>query len=232
VSASRGRRRRARTAAAAKARRQRTIAIGGAILFAVVLVIQVPRILKQVGGNSGTTSAAPEVTSPPPTTVTTAGRAKKPGRIYRSLIAGSPSDPFASRDIRDAEPPPGLVAEGRDPFVGPQAATTAPSSPLPSRIEIGTPRAGRAATTGYIVVLASVPTREGRNAAAQIAARARSRGVDGVSLIPSSSRKTLRAGYWVVYVGTYKSQGAAISAAVRLHPRGYSDAYIRELVRY
>jgi len=230
VSASRGRRRRQRTAAAAKAKRQKIFAIIGAVLFAIVLFIQVPRILNRDGGSSAT--ATETTAAPAPTPVATTTTKSATSKQLKSLIANRPEDPFGTRAIGDGEPPPGTATGGRDPFVGAGAEAQPTPTRLPARIVIGTPRAGKTGTVGYIVVLASVPTRQGPRSADRIAARARNRGIDGVAVLQSSTRKSLRAGYYVVYVGSYKTQGAALGVAARLHSRGFGDAYIRELVRF
>jgi hypothetical protein len=60
------------TAAQAKAARQKKIVIGGSVLLAVVLFIQVPRMMKQLNGSSTTAASAPAVT-PPPTPTPTPG---------------------------------------------------------------------------------------------------------------------------------------------------------------
>ena len=227
-------RRRRHNAAEAKSRRQRKLAIGGVALLAVVLVIQLPRILG--GGGGEETSAAPAAAGPaapaPPVS-------RKNGRAPSFLKSTPRVDPFGPRSIADGEPAPVAVAAppgARDPFADKTPAAAAPNPApqpyVPKTIVIGTPRAGRAPTTGYIVILASVPENNGKRAAEQIASRASSNGIDGVRVIQSSTRKSLRAGFYAVYVGLFKSQGAAASAATRMHSRGYGDAYIRQLVRY
>jgi len=229
-------RRRRHNAAAAKARRQRRLAIGAVALLAIVLVIQVPRTLNMLGGGGGDSSAAPAAAVPAAPAPPVSG---KTGRAPRFLNSTPRVDPFAPRAISDAEAAPVAVAApagARDPFADntPAAAAPKPAAQpyVPKTIVIGTPRAGRAPTTGYIVILASVPETNGKRAADQIASRAASKGVDGVQVIQSSTRKSLRAGFYAVYVGLFKSQGAAASAATRMHSRGYGDAYIRQLVRY
>jgi hypothetical protein len=229
-------RRRRHNAAEAKARRQRRLAIGGAVLLAVVLVVQLPRTLDMLGGGGGDSSATPAASAPvtPP-----APAAGKTGRAPKFLNSTPRIDPFGPRTISDGEAAPVAVAApagARDPFADntPAAAAPKPAAQpyVPKTIVIGTPRAGRAPTTGYIVILASVPESNGKRAAEQIASRAESKGIDGVRVIQSSTRKSLRAGFYAVYVGLFKSQGAAASAATRMHSRGYGDAYIRQLVRY
>jgi hypothetical protein len=229
------RRRRRHNAAEAKSKRQRKLAIGGVALLAVVLVIQLPRILG--GGGGGDSSATPAAAVPAAPAPAASG---KTGRAPRFLNSTPRIDPFGPRSISDAEAAPVAVAApagARDPFADntPAAAAApkpAPQPYVPKTIVIGTPRAGRAPTTGYIVILASVPENNGKRAAEQIAGRAASKGIDGVQVIQSSTRKSLRAGFYAVYVGLFKSPGAATSAATRMHSRGYGDAYIRQLVRY
>jgi len=231
VSASRGRRRRAKTAAVAKARRQRNLAIAGALLFAIVLAIQLPRILNRGDDSTaaGDTTAVTTTAATPTTTTPEAGT--KPSAEFQKLTSARPDDPFGAPATGNGDPPPGKFTTGRDPFVGGNSTAAAPPR-LPARIVLGTPRAGSKATVGYIVVLASVPTRAGRRSADRIAGRARNRGVEGVAVLRSSTKKSLRAGYFVVYVGSYKTQGAALAVAAGLHVRGFGDAYIREIVRY
>jgi hypothetical protein len=238
VSASAGRQRRAQSAAASKARRQKKLVAAGLVVLAVVLAIQVPRTLKQLGGESASPTAA---STPTPTAAapTPAADTDKTSKELKSLIAVPPGDPFATRAIsgREVTPSTSVSSNLRDPFGAsranpPAQPTPTPAPRIPARIVIGTPRAGRTARVGYIVVLASVPTREGSASAARTASRARSQGIAGVAVLQSSTRKTLRAGYYVVYVGPYKSQGSAMNAAAGIHARGFRDAYIRELVRY
>jgi hypothetical protein len=97
---------------------------------------------------------------------------------------------------------------------------------------IGTPGGGAVAEHGWIVILASIPTGEGRAAAESAAAAARRGGVGGVSILNSSKRKPLRGGYWVVYTGPFPSQGVANQNANHVHGRGYDSAYIRQLIVY
>jgi len=228
------RRRRRHQAAEAKARRQKKLAIGGAVLLAVVLVVQLPRTLNMLNGGESDTSAAPASAVPTPTPARSANGLRAP-RFVRS---GPRVDPFAGR-IADGEPapvavgpPPGRVDPFADNTPAPAAPKPAAQPYVPKTIVLGTPRAGRVPTVGYIVILASVPEANGRRAADQIANRAANKGIDGVGVIQSSTRKTLRAGYYAVYVGLFKSQEAAANAARGMHARGYGDAYTRTLVRF
>jgi hypothetical protein len=99
-------------------------------------------------------------------------------------------------------------------------------------IVIGT-RGHGAATIGYIVILASIPLAEGEGAAVLFARQARADGIGGVHILNSSSRKTLRHGYWAVYIGPYKTVSAAEHAASAVHTIvGYGGSYVRELIRF
>ena len=233
MSASRGRRRRQRAAALAKARRQRAFAIVGAIVLGVLLFIQVPKVLK---GDETPTTAAPATPVTTAPTTTPAPEPSKTAKALKSLAEGPASDPFKTRAISAREPSP-LAANGypgRDPFAAPNAQSVArPTAPeVPGRIVVGTPRAGKAPTIGYIVVIASVPVRDGRRTAEAIAGRARKTGIAGVGILQSSKSRSLRAGYFAVYVGSYKFQSVALNEAAGIRARGFRDAYIRELVRY
>lgn len=97
---------------------------------------------------------------------------------------------------------------------------------------IGTPGGGRHASHGWIVILASIPTGEGKGSATSFAAHARAKGITPVSVLNSSNRRPLRGGYWVVYTGPYATLNAVTSRAGSVHSQGYPTAYIRELIVY
>ena len=83
-----------------------------------------------------------------------------------------------------------------------------------------------------IVILASIPTSRGRGTATSFMSSARGKGLSSVSLLNSSNRRPLRGGYWVVYTGPYASLAAVSNASSSVHGKGYSGAYVRELVVY
>ena len=72
----------------------------------------------------------------------------------------------------------------------------------------------------------------GRSVAERIATNARKDGLGEVGVLDSSTRRPLRAGYYVAYAGPYSSGAAVRDAAAQAHALGYRTAYIRELVRY
>lgn len=222
-------------AAAAKARRQKIIAgVLGVVLLAV-LVYEVPHILKLF--KSSKPPAVPAVTTPRVLPSSSAN-------LLKALRRSAASDPFAQPVGSNADPTPRDVGAPRgsvDPFAGKssggssgQASAPPPvsTSPLPEKIVIGTPGGGRKATHGWIVILASIPTGEGKSSANSFATKARGRGLSPVSVLNSSNRKPLRGGYWVVYTGPYATLAAVTARAGSVHSTGYPTAYIRELIVY
>jgi hypothetical protein len=212
---------------AARQRRQLIIVIVLVVILVGVLAWEIPHL--HLFGGSKTASVTPTLTTPIPS----------PGsqKSLAGLRKKTPTDPFAAgiagggTAIRDVGPPPGSV----DPFAAPAPSVSASpevATPLPQQIVIGTPGNGRVATHGWIVILASIPTGEGRAAAANFAARAQQKGVGGVSILNSSNRRPLRGGYWVVYIGPYASLSSVTQSATSVHARGYSTAYVRELIVY
>ena len=110
------------------------------------------------------------------------------------------------------------------------SAATTPAT-LPKQIVIGRPGGHRVAKRGWIVILASIPTNNGRGAAVRFARGARGN-VGGLSVLNSSNRRPLRGGYWVVYSGPYSTLATVSRRAGRVHAAGYGSAYIRELITY
>jgi SPOR domain len=220
------RRRTAHAAArAAKERRQRIILIVLLVGVVAVLAWELPGLLKRVNGSSSsptTATPAPVPTAPVPHTL--------PKR-FKSAV----SDPFVIRPLSDGDSHIG-PAIGRDPFSAPPTAET-PSSPvatpqvLPEQIVIGTP-SGKGSTHGWIVILASIPTRDGQASALAFARAARRNGIASVSVLNSSNRRPLRGGYWVVYTGPVATITQAEQLAAGVHSGGYSGAYVRELIVY
>jgi hypothetical protein len=223
-------------AAAAKQRRQRIIAAGLVVVLIAVLAYEVPKLLKALNG-SGTSS--PPVAVPPSPVVLPTSSAK----LLRAFRRAPASDPFVRPVQANRDPAARVVAVPAgsvDPFAAhsgsaPPTQVAAPSAAggvLPETIVIGTPGGNRKATHGWIVILASIPTAEGKNTATSFATRARARGLSPVSVLNSSNRKPLRGGYWVVYTGPYGTLSAVTTRAGSVHSLGYPTAYIRQLIVY
>lgn len=213
-------------AAAAKQRRRKILAIGGAVVFVALLAYEIPHTLKLL-----------KHTTPTAAIVTTTTAPQTPKVIPKTLRTVKASDPFAARALVSVDPGVRPSPGGRDPFVSAGtlgAVTPAPpaAQPLPQTIVIGTPTAHGAVDRGWIVILASIPMREGRSSALTFARSARQGGITSVAVLNSSNRRPLRGGYWVVYTGPVGTLGAVQRLASSVHASGYLTAYIRELIVY
>jgi hypothetical protein len=225
-------------AAAAKQKRQKIMVIGGVVLLVLILAYEIPHTLSLLKSSSTPTAvtAAPPVTSPSTNT----------GSALRAVRRHTPVDPFTGGAALAGEPAYGQVASPRglrDPFgnSGAGVNAVAPVTPptvtpqvqlLPKQIVIGSPGKGRVAVRGWILILASIPTGQGRASATTVANKARNNGLTFVSVLNSSNRRPLRGGYWVVYTGPYPSLGSVNSASTHVHASGFGDAYIRQLIVY
>ena len=204
---------------AAKQRRQKILVVVLVAALAVILAWEVPNLLNR---SSGSSSAA----------VPAAPAASTPRHVSRHG-GGSGVDPFAPKPLSNGDAH-AVSGGGPDPFTGsPGSSSSFANAPaaLPQRIVIGRPGGHRVAKRGWIVILASIPTRNGRSAALSFARGAR-RSVGGVSVLNSSNRRPLRGGYWVVYTGPYSTLAAVSQRAGDIHAAGYRTAYIRELISY
>jgi hypothetical protein len=203
---------------AAKQRRQKILVVVLAAVLGALLAYEVPHLLKRSSGNS---SAA----------VPVAAAASIPKKPVSRHGGGGGVDPFAIQSLPDGDAH-AVAGGGPDPFnaSSPSSAATSTAA-LPSRIVIGTPGGHRVAKHGWIVILASIPTSNGRPAALRFAHGAR-RSVGGLSVLNSSNRRPLRGGYWVVYSGPYSTLAAVSRRAGNIHAAGYRTAYIRELITY
>ena len=122
----------------AKQARQKKIAIGGAVLLIAVLAIQVPRMMKMMGG--GTSSSAPAAT---PTTTAPATPTPTPGTPSAPSTPGAVASPSAGglpeSDQRPAPAPGQLVSfdrfESKDPFVQQLSNDPTGASPAPTGAE-------------------------------------------------------------------------------------------------
>ena len=110
-----------------------------------------------------------------------------------------------------------------------QVTTAAPPAPL-----------GRPAATkliewtipdGYTLVLASVPSDNGRATAVQIAKRALSQGLPEVGILDTKDFAGLHPGYFVVFSGVYTSNADASSHLRQARAAGYAASYARQVTR-
>jgi len=203
--------------AAAKRRRQIVFLIVLSAVLAAMLAYEVPHLLKR--------SAAPSQAAPAATRPATPHGTKT---LHGGYVG---ADPFVAKAVPNVDAR-AVRSGGGDPFTGrgPAGPVTAPG-PLPGQIVIGRPGGHRVARHGWIVILASIPSGNGRGSAARFARNARGR-VGSLSILNSSRRRPLRGGYWVVYAGPYKTLGAVSRRAGTIRAAGYGSAYIRELITY
>lgn len=235
--------RRARGAAnqQAKERRQKLMIAGLGVLLLLLLAVQLPKLLNRGGSSSSSETPATAVPVVPAAVPETS--AVQSTNAYRAALKQAPHDVFAVRQLSSdntlgaVSTPAGL----HDPFAKPhsaQAAVAPPTqkpvsaSPLPGTIIVGTPGANKVTVQGWIVILASIPTAQGADAANSFAAQARKAGFGTVSVLNSSNRKPLRGGYWVVYTGPYNTLAEVSTFADTIHSSGFKTAYIRQLVMY
>jgi hypothetical protein len=206
---------------AAKQRRQKILVVMLAVVLVALLAYQLPNVLERSSGNS---SAA--VGAAPAASIRNPERKRLPG-------GGNGADPFAVKSLPNGDAR-AVTASGPDPFTGSSASSSssaASSAALPKQIVIGRPGGNRVAKRGWIVILASIPTNNGRRAALRFARGARGN-VGGIKVLNSSNRRPLRGGYWVVYSGPYSTLDAVSRRAGSIHAAGYRSAYIRELIAY
>jgi len=226
----------------AKERRQRFLVVGLLGLLVVVLAFEVPKLMKAGSSSSSSSTAAPVVTTPAPVVPTV--DQEKQSKAYKAALKQPPRDVFTYQNVGSpttlgsVSPPPGL----HDPFSAPKSSQAevvpvAPAAPpktpqLPGKIVLGTPGAGKVAVTGWIVILASIPTDAGQSSATSFAQAASKANLGKISILNSSNRKPLRGGFWVVYTGPFTSLTQVSSAADNVHKSGFTNAYIRELIVY
>jgi hypothetical protein len=119
--------------------------------------------------------------------------------------------------------------------VGPTGPTTVPTSPPPSPPPPPPPPPPNqlvdwpGGTTGYTVVLNSLPTSSGRAQAVRLAKAALHSGLKSVGVLDSSRYSSLHPGYYVVFSGIFKSQAQAEETLSNARSSGYPSAYARPI---
>lgn len=233
--------------AAAKSKRDKIILAVGGVLLVLVLLFEIPKLMKG-SGSSAPPAPAPAAGTPAPAAAATtaAGPTEAVVRKELTAIAKLPAkDPFkvqvgagtASSTAPSSTPTAPHVRLHhfvlKNPFkvqVG-AVSTATPAAPLarpPAVTPAKTAKAPaktHAATSqlGYIVILRSLDTRA---SALQEAQKARAHGLTA-SVLYSSKYTTLRHGYWVVYLNKYPTQAAADTGLQQAHANGYASAYRR-----
>lgn len=217
--------------------RQKRIAVAGAVVLLALLAIQGPRTLKLLRGPSApaTEQAVAEAdtqSAPPPSNAVVLAASRRPvGSIDRFPL----KDPFVPRP--GATPPPRpsarpasspgaslLSGSGRSyaesgtlaTSSGPSILSTAGSPVEPPRNE---KKGANGSALRYTVILGSIRLSAGRRAAESQARRFRRAGLPGVGVLVSARYRSLRAGYYVVYSGSYATAADAKQAAARVRSK-------------
>ena len=135
---------------------------------------------------------------------------------------------------------PGVTVGHRTRPAATEPARTVPAAPRPT-VTTGTlPKAPGEANapaapgltawpstgTAFTDVLASIPLASGRGAAVSRALAAKTAGLPRPGVLLSAGYPSLRAGYYVVFSGVYRSPGAALAALGRARARGFAGAYV------
>ena len=161
-----------------------------------------------------------------------------------AALAGIGAAAFVSHDQKRAD-----YVTGTSPFgapsatIAPPAERTTPTLTAPTTSSTGTEPAPPAKTTapppalkewpagkgGWTVVLASLPTANGRAFALAQARAAEHSGLQAVGIIDSSKYASLHPGYYVLFSGVYTSFDDANTAATTAQSRGYRRAYPRRI---
>jgi hypothetical protein len=204
--------------ARAKERRKRIIAaLGGAVLV-VLLLIQGPKLLDAFGGSA---EAAPPSTDVSPTE-TVAQPSSAPAGSLAAVLA---AERRVGRDVGR------LYVFSRFPYRDPFATASrqAAESRRPARKQSSRRRAP-VRRLRYTVIVHTLPVSIGRGRAQSLARRVSNRLGRRALVLRSSRERTLRPGYWVVHVGSYRTRAGAadtLRAALRVNRR----AYIRPIIR-
>lgn len=141
------------------------------------------------------------------------------------VTVGNGTQPAASATTQTlpAAPKP-TVTTGTLPKAPGPVSTTAVTTPAPPAAPGLTvwPSSG----TGFTDVLASVALASGRGAALARAREAKAAGLPKPGVLVSAQYPSLRAGFYVVFSGVYRTPGAALAALGAAQGHGFPDAYV------
>jgi hypothetical protein len=144
-----------------------------------------------------------------------------------AAILASDQGESAVRTIAATEPAPTVQPTETGTVFAPTTAppttvTTPPAGPA-------TPIEWPAGRRAYTIVVDSVPTTIGREAALRTARAALRARLPDVGVLDSSKFASLRPGYYVVFSGFYETLDSALAAVETAKGRGYPRAYEREI---
>jgi cell division septation protein DedD len=146
------------------------------------------------------------------------------------LVAASDDEAQSTTVASPANTAPTTPPES-PPIVETTAVTeeVVPPSVAPESPADGTLLEWPAGTSGYTVILASIPSARSRGDADARAESALAAGLSDVGVLDSASYSNLRPGYWVVFTGVYSSLEEARSALGSARSAGFPDAYTRRV---
>ena len=143
--------------------------------------------------------------------------------------AGTPREPVTPPVTATVALP--TVPSGTPTTTGPPQTPTQPPPATSTTPAPGGLTPWPANQNGYTVVLASVPSDNGRATAVQIAKRALSQGLPEVGILDSKDFAGLHPGYFVVFSGVYTSNADASSHLRQARAAGYAASYARQITR-
>lgn len=128
-------------------------------------------------------------------------------------------------------PPPPEPAPPEQPPTDAPPTTEPPAPPEPPPPPPGPPAivAWPERTSGFTVVLESIPTSAGRALANRKARAAQEAGLDEVGVLNSSRYASLHPGYFVVFSGIFESMADAQGRLQAAQANGYRAAYARQI---
>jgi hypothetical protein len=139
-----------------------------------------------------------------------------------TVVATQPAATVGAPPTTEAAPPEPTTTE--EPAAPPEQPQGQP--PAPQRDEIVAWPEG---TSGFTVVLESIPTSAGRALANQKARAALKSGLDEVGVLNSSRYASLHPGYFVVFSGMFDSMADAQETLENAQANGYQAAYARQI---
>jgi hypothetical protein len=135
-----------------------------------------------------------------------------------------------ARTVLQTPPVIGTLAAGVPTTIAPPLATTTAPPPAANRPKVTT-LTEWTASDGYTIVLASIPSANGRANAEEFAKQALAKGLAHVGVLDSQDFSSLHPGYFVVFSGFYRSNGAAASHISQVEAAGLGPAYARRITR-
>ena len=150
-----------------------------------------------------------------------------------------PPPPHPAPPPAPPAPPPPRAAQPTPPIAAPPPAPEPPEPTLPAQPTAPSERPPPAppativdwpsGTSGYTIVLESIPTSGGRRLARRKAQAALDAGLEDVGVLDSSRFASLHPGYYVVFSGTFDSLADAQGPLSAAREAGYPAAYARQI---